>query len=148
MLWVLVFHIIVLLFWAAALLYLPALVAAVATRRAEISESPAHHASLARFVYTHVATPAALVAIISGTVVFLLDRTAEVWLVAKLTLVTGMVIGHALTGMLILRAERSAAGRTRLWAWLLAVTLCVLMAGIVWLVLAKPTLEETTPWAS
>lgn len=147
MLWVLVLHIIALLFWAAALLYMPPLVAAVDTRRAEISESPAHHASLARFIHTHVATPAALVAIMSGTAVFLLDRTAEVWLVAKLTLVTGMVICHAFAGLLILRAEREAARRTRLWAWLLAVTLCVLMVGVVWLVLAKPTLEET-PWAS
>ncbi|MFV8834052.1 CopD family protein [Aquisalimonas sp.] len=146
MLWVLVLHIVALLFWSAALLYLPALVAAVDTGHAEISESPPDHASLARFVHTHVATPAALVAIMSGTLVFLLDQTVEVWLMAKLTLVTGMVICHAFTGLLILRAERGAVARTGLWAWLLAVTLCLLMAGIVWLVLAKPTLEGT-PWA-
>ena len=145
MLWILVLHIIALLFWAAALLYLPALVAAVATRRAEISESPAHHASLARIIHTHVATPAALVAIMSGTGVFLLDRTVEAWLVAKLTLVTGMVICHALAGFLILRTERGAAGLTGLLAWLLNGTLCLLMAGIVWLVLAKPTFEGM-PW--
>lgn len=146
MLWVLVLHIIALLFWVAALLYLPALVAAVDAERAEISESPARHASLARFVHTHVATPAALAAIMSGTVVFLLDRTVEVWLMAKLTLVTGMVICHAFTGLLILRVERGAVAKVWLWAWLLAVILCALMAGIIWLVLAKPTLEGT-PWA-
>ena len=145
MLWLLVLHIIALLFWAAALLYLPALIAAVDTRRAEVTESPAHHASLARFIHTHLAAPAALVAIISGTAIFLLDRTMEVWLVAKLTLVTGMVICHAFTGWLILRAERGAARRAGVWAWCLAVALCLLMAGIVWLVLAKPAIEEL-PW--
>ncbi len=148
MLWLLVLHIVALLCWAAALLYLPALIAAVETGRAQISEAeaPLHHASLARFIHTHVATPAALVAIMSGTGIFLLERTAEVWLVAKLTLVTGIVLCHALTGVLILRAGRGTAGWTRLWTWLLAVTLCLLMATVLWLVLAKPPLEAPQ-WA-
>ena len=146
MLWVLVLHIIALLLWSGTLLYLPPLLAASSPSRVELVESPTNHASMARFVHTHVATPAALLAIISGTAVFLIDGTVEVWLMAKLTLVTGVVVCHALTGLLILRAERFAGGRTGLWAWLLAGVLCLLMIAIIWLVLAKPTLDGT-PWA-
>lgn len=146
MLWVLVLHIIALLLWSGALLYLPALVAATHAGRVDLLDGPDDSASMARFVHTHVATPAALLAIISGTVVFLMDGTVEVWLMAKLTLVSGVVVCHALTGLLILRAERTQGGRTGLWAWLLASVLCILMTAIIWLVLAKPTLEGT-PWA-
>ena len=146
MLWVLVLHIIALLVWSGALLYLPALVAATLAGRAGPLERPDEHPSLARFVHTHIATPAALLAILSGTAVFLLEGTVEVWLMAKLTLVSGVVVCHALSGLLILRAERAAGGRTGLWAWLLASVLCVLMTAIIWLVLAKPAVEAP-PWA-
>ncbi len=141
MLWVLALHIIALLFWSAALLYLPPLIAGVAAGRTEIVESPRGRASVARFVCTHIATPAALVAIMSGTVVFLLDRTVEVWLIAKLTLATGLVICHTLAGLLILRAEARSGKPVRRWCWLLGGVLCVLMTAIVWVVLAKPELE-------
>lgn len=146
MLWILALHIIALLFWAAALLYLPALIAGVAAGRTEIIESHHRHASVARFVCTHVATPAALVAIISGTVVFLLDRTVEIWLIVKLTLVTGLVVCHTLAGLLILRAEGEGGKPVRLWCWLLGIVLCVLMTAIVWIVLAKPAVD-VGPWS-
>ena len=67
MLWVLLLHIIALLLWSGALLYLPALVAATHAGRVDLVDHPDDYASMARFVHTHVATPAGLLAIISGT---------------------------------------------------------------------------------
>jgi len=86
------------------------------------------------------------VAIISGTVVFLLNRTVDPWLIIKLTLVTGLVICHTLSGVLILRAENSEqrAG-IRILSGALAAVMCILMVAIVWIVLAKPP-EDLLPW--
>ncbi len=141
--WMLVVHIIALLFWAAALLYLPPLIAA--GRRAELMDSPRHQASLARFVCTHIATPAALAAIVSGTAVFLLGRIVEPWLIVKLSLVAALVVSHTLTALLILRTEDVGGEAVRPWCWLLGGLLCILMTAIVWTVLAKPEIEAL-PW--
>jgi protoporphyrinogen IX oxidase len=144
-LWFLVLHISALLFWCAALLYLPALIVGTARKQTDIVESPYQQDSVARFVFTHVATPAALLAIIFGTVVFVWETIVDAWLIAKLTLVAGLVLAHALSGILVLRLERNTGEPLRGWCWLLAVVLCVLMVAIVWIVLAKPP-EEVLPW--
>ncbi|MCC5808772.1 MAG: CopD family protein [Ectothiorhodospiraceae bacterium] len=140
MLWFLVLHMAALLFWAATLLYLPALVAGTASQSTAITERP-RYGSISRFTFTHVATPAALVAIASGTVVFLLNHTVEVWLIAKLTLVTGLVVCHALTGLLVLRSENAPDKPLRRWCVLLGLVMAVLVAAIIWVVLWKPAWE-------
>jgi len=147
MLWLLVLHIITVLFWAAGLLYLPRLLAAAGVGRAELTERPDQHDSMGRFVFTHIATPAALLAITTGTGVFLVARTVEFWLVAKLSVVTLLVVAHVATGLLVLRAER--AGAEPLWRghWVLAAALALLMVSVVWIVLAKPAAPEVLPWA-
>lgn len=138
MLWLLVLHISALLFWCAALLYLPVLIVTAASHRNEITSTPRQHASIARFLFTHVATPAALAAIVSGTVIFIAEDMLALWLIAKLTLVVGLVVTHALLGLLVLRAEHINPGPLRRWCWAFGVILPVLMLTIVWLVLAKP----------
>jgi protoporphyrinogen IX oxidase len=138
MLWLLVLHITALLSWCAGLLYLLALISNVRAGRTELTVSTRQHDSAARFVFTHAATPAALVAIISGTLVFLLNRTVEVWLIAKLSLVAVLVVGHALSGLLVLRAENDDGKPVQPWCWLLATALGGLMVAITWVVLAKP----------
>lgn len=145
MLWLLLFHIITLTLWCAALLYLPVLIAGVKNGHAGMLRSASRHDSVARFAFTHVATPIALLAIVSGTLVFLLTRTVEIWLVAKLTLVTGLVVGHALAGILLLRAEDEDGGPVHPWWWLLEIALFGLIGAILWIVLAKPA-PELLPW--
>src|SRR5690625_801370 len=100
---------------------------------------------MARFVFTHIATPAALLAIIFGTLLFVVDLIVSSWLMVKLTLVTALVLAHASSGILVLRLEKNMAEPLRLWCWILAATCGVLMLAIVWVVLAKPT-EEVLPW--
>lgn len=141
MLWFLVLHIAALVFWGACLLYLPALIAGAAQDSSAIKEPPDPFDSIARFVFTRVATPAALLAIFAGSLVFVVDHTVTVWLIAKLTLVVGLVFVHTLLGMLVLRLEARNGKPLRLWCLLLGLCACALMAGIIWIVLAKPPME-------
>lgn len=139
MLFLLALHIIALLFWVAVLLYLPTLLA---------SQQPLAEATvgdsddgMSRWVFTRVAGPASLLAILSGTLVFLVDQNTEAWLVLKLTLVAGMVLCHALIGMMIVRAEKGRQTRIRLFSGLVSAVLVVLMLLVFYLVLAKPAVE-------
>ncbi|WP_019624809.1 CopD family protein [Thioalkalivibrio thiocyanoxidans] len=147
MLWLLVLHIIAVLFWAAGLLYLSRLLTGTGARHMELIEQPKQHDSLGRFVFTHIATPAALLAIATGTGVFLVLRVTEFWLVAKLSVVTPLVLAHVATGLLVLRTERAEAGPLWRGYWWIAGVLALLMVTIVWIVLAKPAAPEALPWA-
>jgi len=146
MIWLLTLHIAALLFWSAALLYLPALIAGTRLRRIDGLEEPADtDDSLARVVFTHFATPAALLTIVAGTLIFLFDRNTAPWLIVKLTLVAMLVFCHALIGVLVMRLEDSPDRSQQPWCTLVALLAVGLMIGILWLVLAKPPLE-VLPW--
>ena len=132
------FHFVALICWCGALLDLPALIAA-GTRSSD-ALFYRDHAHLTRMVFTLVATPAALLAIGSGTVLFVRDGVFAPWLILKLSAVAGMVLCHALCGVLVLRIERSperAIGRECL---AIGVLITALIAAALWLVLAKPAL--------
>ena len=151
MLWLVVLHIVAVMCWCAAQLYLPALIAGVASEYKTRGSAPESTGmppalpllisdiprSLPRFVFTRIATPAALLAIVSGTVIFVLNRTLEVWFIAKLGLVTALVITHAMSGWLLLHAETRPGQRVVVACRFLTVALIVLMTYIIWLVLAK-----------
>src|SRR5690625_6207155 len=77
---------------------------------------------MARFVFTHIAISAALLAIIFGTLLFVVDLIVSSWLMVKLTLVTALVLAHASSGILVLRLEKNMAEPLRLWCWILAAT--------------------------
>lgn len=132
MTWLLLLHIAALLCWCGSLLYLPALITSHEQAFAN------GNFPVTRNVYTHLATPAALLAIVSGTALFLVEQLVAAWLVVKLTLVMGLVICHALTGWLILYVEKAPRKRGLLLCLLLGSTAAALMVAIIWLVLAKP----------
>lgn len=144
MIGILTLHIVALISWCAALLLM---LGALATSRPpedsasraagpRITDMARGTDSLIRLLFTGVASPAALLTIIAGSVVFLIDQTTAPWLILKLTLVTCLVAGHGFTGMLILRLE---TGRPiQRLALVLAAVLSLVMLLIVWLVLAKP----------
>ncbi|HSJ80413.1 MAG TPA: CopD family protein [Thiobacillus sp.] len=135
--WIVAFHITGLVIWCAALLYLPALIAAGGSRAQDATQRRGA-ASLNRAVFTTVATPAALFAIVTGSLLFLFDRTFGVWLILKLTAVTGMVICHVLYGMLILRQESNPRASAIGPCLLLGSLSTALIGTVLWLVLAKP----------
>lgn len=128
--WLKLLHIGAVIVWCGALLYLPPAIADARPRRV-----------VPRRLFTVVATPAALVAIASGTAILLLHGPLSAWLLVKLAIVGLLVLGHAACGMLILRAERSegcAALRGRCTA--LEAASLLWLAAIAWLVLRKPLL--------
>jgi len=129
-------HFTALIAWCGTLLYLPALIAA-SCRTAYSVERPGHP-GLNRTIFTLVATPAALLAIGSGTALFLRDGTFGIWLVAKLTAVAVMVICHALCGLLILQCERQPRPALTIACVALGSLTFAMMAATLWLVLAKP----------
>jgi len=138
--WLLGMHIAGLALWCGSLLYLPALIAAGASRADEtaMGHGPA---ALNRLVFSTFATPAALFTIVTGSALFLLDRNLGIWLILKLTAVTGMVICHVICGVLILRHERHPDKPSALVCALLGMVSAGLMGAVLWLVLAKPFQE-------
>ena len=127
--WLKLLHLAAVVVWCGALPYL-------ALALATAGEPPRR--ALPRALFTTLATPAALVAIASGTAIFVVDGPTAGWLVAKLALVALLVAGHAAAGALLLRVERDGRARPLAGGLLLAWTLLALLA-IAWIVLAKPS---------
>lgn len=134
-------HFAALLVWCGTLLYLPALIAA-GTRPSQ-PVFYRDHAQVMRMVFTLVSSPAALVAIASGTALFLGAAALDAWLILKLSAVALLVIGHALCGVLILKLEGQPEGRVRGWCVVLGGSMALLMGAALWLVLGKPPM----PWS-
>ncbi len=132
-----VLHIVALLFWCASLLYLPAMLLAGARVRKETPfEVPVPQ--LLHFLFTHVATPFALLAIASGTLLFIIEQLIGSWLILKLAAVSGMVMCHVMCGFLVERLQR---GQRRFVAPISALIIgvaAVLMIAVLILVLSKP----------
>lgn len=146
MLWLLSLHIMALLVWTAALLYLVTLLIGVEEKPFVTSASLPHFDSMERFVYTQVASPAALASIVAGSLLFWVDNTVTFWLIAKLTVVTLLAATHAAMGLLVLRRERETLAGLRRIGYLLALWIFALLGTIVWLVLAKPSPPGGWPW--
>jgi protoporphyrinogen IX oxidase len=123
--------------WCGSLLYLPGLIMASLSAETGVG-TPSARVRLLRPVFTYVATPAALLAIASGTAIFVWHDLLAVWLMAKLGLVGLLVLGHGACGILVLRAEAGASRGTRVAGWLILGTTLLWLLAIAWLVLQKP----------
>jgi protoporphyrinogen IX oxidase len=132
--WLKAIHISAVIVWCGVLLYLPLL---LGTRVGGTDQTVVHGAR--RTLFRTVATPAALITIASGTLIFAWRGPLAGWLIAKLGLVSFLVLAHAVCGLLILRSEAQASLQlsTIPGKSLLAVSLTLLLA-IAWLVLNKP----------
>lgn len=135
--WLKLLHIAALVIWCGSLLYLPALLSQALQLRKD-SGFAQGTPPMPRFFYNSIATPAALIAIASGTLLFLIHGVLGGWLILKLGAVVAMVAAHGCFGFLILRMEMGHYHwvKTANWA-----ALCVALAGILSVllfVLAKP----------
>ncbi|SEA22639.1 hypothetical protein [Alkalimonas amylolytica] len=144
MVWLLFLHIASLVIWAAALCILLVLIPrAASTGLQDVSWGE----RLERLWFTRLASPAGLVTIVSGTLIFAVDGNVHNWLLLKLTVVTALVFCHVAAGLLILYTKRPKVhGITAKCLGLLIVTLLLLLSILV-LVLLKPELE-VEPWFS
>lgn len=135
-LWLLLLHISAVLCWCGSLLYLPALIAGTASQQTAIGLQ--RHQAVTIMVFSLFATPAALIAIASGTAVFITGRIVEPWLILKLTLVVVLVVCHAVVGWMLLRTLTAPYKTVTLPCVLLGAAVALLIPAIVWIVLTKP----------
>ncbi|BCB07452.1 membrane protein [Vreelandella venusta] len=135
--WLKLLHIAALVIWCGALLYLPALLLHALQLRKDAGFAQGTP-PMPRFFYNSIATPAALVAIASGTLLFLLHGLLGGWLILKLAAVVLMVAAHGCFGWLILRLEMGIFKGVKvasLCAFILALTGIL---GVLGFVLSKP----------
>lgn len=134
--WIKFVHLASLLAWCAALLSLPALLALYRATHARLPRRRVRAAT--RFVYIALASPSAVLAIVSGSALIHLMQAYAPWFLAKLTLVSAMVLFHAACGKLVLVLnERPHTGAP---GWIAATVLVpgLLMLAVLYLVLAQP----------
>ncbi len=139
MAWLMGVHIAALAIWCAGLVYLPGLYAMDAHKP--------HHGTrrqvriMSRFAFLGIASPAAIFAIITGAALVYATGASGSWLAAKLTVVAALSAFHAYCGHLLaaLGHEGSQQKRYPFGSWLVLVPV-VLIAIVLWLVLAKPSL--------
>lgn len=138
--WLKFLHIVALLSWCGALLYLPALLCQLA-RPERVAQGISPGAPpLPRLIFNGLASPVALLAIASGTLLFLLNGLAGAWLVLKLLAVSVMVLAHGLCGWLLLRLEQGRLRGVAAASVLTGGVAGLAMLAVVGLVLAKPEL--------
>lgn len=134
--WIKIVHLASLVCWCGALLHV--LAAAAWRPRGDAAHADdSERRAMTRVVFAHWATPAALVAIVSGSALFLLQQRMGLWLVAKLVVVTALVLCHVLAGWIIIRQDNGARVPRR-GATLVGLAASGFMLLTLWLVLAKP----------
>jgi len=135
-------HVFAIAVWAGGLLCLPFLY----RQRRRLKDEALHRLhNFTRFFYVRLVSPAAFVAIASGTVLIFVQATFTPWFSVKLALVGAMVIIHVTSGLMILRLFEPDQTYPR-WRFAAATTAtgCV-VAAILVTVLGKPH-WQATPW--
>ena len=141
MLWLLLLHISGVVCWCGSLLYISALIAGTASRQTDIERE--RQQILMFMVYRLFSTPAALITIATGTALFITGGISEHWLIFKLTLVTALVMCHALSGWIMLLTQKMPFKIIMFSCVLLRIGVAILIPAIVWVVLTKPLWELT-----
>lgn len=135
-------HLATIAVWSGGLLVLPLL---FWQRRhvVDIAQLEQLH-RITRFVYVVMTSPAAFVAIGTGTALIFLQTTFKEWFSLKMVFVGAMAMLHVLAGLTAVKVF-GPNGRfgTRACIALTSVYLLVIVA-ILWIVLAKPGIDANT----
>jgi len=143
--WLKALHIAALAIWGGGLLALPGLSAREFQKADAEAADPygrlwTHRMS--RFVYDTIVSPAAVLAIASGTALIFVTMPLDGWLFLKLAAVAGLVVTHMLVGRLIDQTEAPQFEATRPVALALLFSTIVFILLILWLVLQKPAVPD------
>lgn len=137
--WLKLIHIAAISIWMAGLVSLPGLY----VQRAAVGEEEQLYRlqRIVRFAYVRIVSPAAFLAVASGTALIFLREAFVPWLSAKLALVAVLAIIHALTGLVVIRLFKEGEVYPP-WRFV-AVTVftLALISGVLFLVLAKPVID-------
>jgi uncharacterized membrane protein len=140
-LWLKFIHIAAIAIWCAGLITLPG----IYVQRTPSMLEEAHYRlqALVRFVYVAIVSPAAFIAVASGTALVFLRQTFVPWFSVKLAFVAALVFVHALTGLVIIRLFRGGEVYP-VWRFIAVTVLTLAIIGaILTLVLAKPDLDRS-----
>jgi protoporphyrinogen IX oxidase len=97
---------------------------------------------ITRLVYVELTSPAAFIAIASGTALIFLQATFQEWFSLKMVLVGIMAMLHVLAG-LVMHQLFSPKGRFGSLSFVaLATAYALVITGIIWVVLAKPHIDS------
>lgn len=136
-------HVAAISVWAFGLLALPVLF----RQRNAVADGAALHAlhRAARFSYIAAISPAAILAIASGLALIPLRSTFDLWFLAKLLAVAGLVVLHLIAGstMVTLFADSGRYPGWRFRGGLL--TIGAVISAILFLVLQKPVIAPDFP---
>ena len=132
-------HLAAIALWSGGLVALPFLFWQRRTLEAGLDLDRLHR--VARLVYVELTSPAAFVAIASGTALIFQQSTFTEWFSVKMMLVAIMAILHVVAG-LVLAQLFLPEGRFG-WLSYLALTSAyiLLITAIIWVVLAKPHID-------
>jgi uncharacterized membrane protein len=97
---------------------------------------------MTRFVYVEIASPAAFVAIASGTALIFLQGTFQEWFSTKMLLVAALAILHVVAGLVLGRLFLADGRFGRVPYVVLSSAYIVLITAIIWIVLAKPHIDS------
>jgi uncharacterized membrane protein len=98
---------------------------------------------MTRFVYVEIASPAAFVAIGSGTALIFLQATFQEWFSTKMALVAALAMLHVVAGLVLGRLFLADGRFGRVSYVALSSAYIVLITAIIWIVLAKPHIDAS-----
>ena len=98
---------------------------------------------IARLVYVELTSPAAFIAIGSGTVLIFLQATFQEWFSLKMLLVALMAMLHVVAGLILVQLFQPNGRISRFSCTALTGSYAVLITAVIWLVLAKPHIDAS-----
>ena len=141
MAWVKGLHIVAIIMWSASLICLPILMAGHSSRMSTWAYERQH--GMVRQAYLWVASPFAIFAIVSGTILIPMGDVTAPWFAVKLLVVAMLAVIHARCGVLLARLSHRVA-RAHIALRVLRITApIVFFSCVLWLVLAKPVIPVT-----
>jgi protoporphyrinogen IX oxidase len=136
-------HITTIALWAAGLISLPGLY----VQRAHVKDRDALYRlqMMVRYAYVTIISPAAFIAVLSGTALIFGRETYAGWFAVKLLFVGFLAITHILTGLVIIRLFREGEIYP-VWRFVFAtVVTSITLVVIIFVALAKPLIEFDLP---
>lgn len=127
--------------WSAGLIALPFLYRQRGSVATAAERDRLHR--LTRFVYVGLTSPAAFLAIASGTVLIFLQTTFLEWFSLKMMLVALLVMLHVAAGLILAHLFDPGGTFSRTASVAMTASYLVLAVAIVWTVLAKPHIDST-----
>ena len=132
-------HLATIALWSGGLIALPFLFWQRRTLEAGLDLDRLHR--VVRLVYVELTSPAAFIAIASGTALIFLQATFAEWFSLKMLLVGIMAMLHVLAGLVLVQLFLPEGRFSRLSYLALTSAYIVVITAIIWVVLAKPHID-------